>query len=59
MVVAFLVTLLWNADGIESISMDVGDSAVCKKDDACIAYLPSCKRLNDKLSSAQNNNNSA
>jgi len=33
--------------------------ALYKKDYICIAYLPSCKRLNDKLSIAQNNNNSA
>jgi hypothetical protein len=59
MVVAFPVTVLWNADGLESVSIDVGDSAVCKKDDVCIAYLSSCKHLNDKLSIVQNNNNSA
>jgi hypothetical protein len=39
--------------------MDIGDSAVCKKNDVCIAYLPSYKHLNDKLSIAQNNNNNA
>jgi hypothetical protein len=30
-----------------------------KKDYICVTYLPSCKHLNDKLSIAQNNNNSA
>jgi hypothetical protein len=30
-----------------------------KKDYICITYLPSRKHLNDKLSIAQNNNNSA
>jgi len=39
--------------------MEVGDSAVCKKDYVCIAYLPFYKHLNYKLSIAQNNNNSA
>jgi len=33
--------------------------ALYKKDYICIAYLPSCKHLNDKLSITQNNNNSA
>jgi hypothetical protein len=33
--------------------------ALYKKDYICIAYLPSYKHLNDKLSIAQNNNNSA
>jgi hypothetical protein len=37
--------------------MNIGDSAVCEKDDVCIAYLPSCKHLNDKLYIEQNNNN--
>jgi hypothetical protein len=59
MVVAFTGMPLWNADGLESVGMDVGNSAVCKKDDVCIAYSTSCKHLNDKLSIAQNNNNSA
>jgi hypothetical protein len=49
----------WNTDRCESVGMDDGDSALYKKDDVCIAYLPSCKHLNDKLSIAQNNNNSA
>ena len=50
---------MWNTDGRESVGKDDGDSALYKKDDVCIAYLPSCKHLNDKLSIAQNNNNSA
>jgi hypothetical protein len=59
MIVAFPVKLLWNADGLYFVSMNVGDSALCKKDYVCIVYLPSCKHLNYKLSIAQNNNNSA
>jgi hypothetical protein len=59
MIVAFPVKLLWNADGLYLIGMDVGDSPLCKKDYVSIAYLPSCKHLNYKLSIAQNNNNSA
>jgi hypothetical protein len=52
MVVVFPATLLWNAEGLESVNIVVDDSVVCKKDDACIAYLSSCKHLNDKLSIA-------
>ena len=33
----------------ESVSIDVGDNALYKKDDVCITYLPSCKHLNDKI----------
>jgi len=33
--------------------------ALYMKDYLCIAYLPSCKNLNDKLYIAQNNNNNA
>jgi hypothetical protein len=33
--------------------------ALYKKDYICIVYLSFCKHLNDKLSIAQNNNNSA
>jgi hypothetical protein len=40
--------------------MDIGESALYKKYYICIAYLPFCKHLNDKLYSiAQNNNNGA
>jgi hypothetical protein len=59
MIVAFPVKLLWNADGLYFVSMNVGDSALCKKDYVCSVYLPSCKHLNYKLSIAQNNNNNA
>jgi len=59
MIMEFPVKLLWNADGLYFVGMNVGDNALCKKDYVCIVYLPSCKHLNYKLSIAQNNNNNA